>query len=67
MERDEEQNVRKLIHACDEVLDYHDRAGTGETQPATEVRTARRRFQQRLRQSTAGLQDSNNAERPPSE
>jgi hypothetical protein len=66
MDRDEEQHIRKLLHACDEVLEYHDRAGSSETAPATEVRKSRRRFQQRLRQSTAGLPDSN-AERPRSE
>jgi hypothetical protein len=67
MDRDEEQHIRKLLHACDEVLEYHDRAGTGATQPATEVRSSRRRFQKRLRDSAAGPPDSNNAERPASE
>lgn len=67
MDQDEEQRVRKLLDACDEVLDYHDRAGSSETPPATEVRTWRRRFQARLRRSIATQPDSNNAEQSPSE
>jgi hypothetical protein len=51
MDSDEEQHLSKLLHACDEVLDFHDRVGTAECDAAISVSKSRRRFEERLRQA----------------
>ena len=48
MDAAETEHLEKLLRAFDEVLEYHDRAGNGDTEVAKELRAKRRSLVERL-------------------
>jgi len=42
------QRLESLIKACDDMIEFHEGAGSGDAKAATQVRAARDEFQARL-------------------
>jgi hypothetical protein len=53
MDTEEEQRLRQLLQACDEVLDYHRRAGSSDGAAAKSIRSKRLAIWKRLTGSAA--------------
>jgi hypothetical protein len=51
MQPEDEDHLRQLLKACDEMLTHHERTGNSETEPAKQIAAKRRELLNRLNQS----------------
>ena len=58
------QRLESLIEACDDVLEFHERAGSADGEAAKQVRAKRQEFQARLVPNRDGVADLRYADLP---
>jgi hypothetical protein len=51
MQPEDEDHLRQLLKACDEMLTHHERTGNSETEPAKQIAAKRRELLNRRNQS----------------